>query len=174
MARHPITEVSQERLLELGKELADAGQKWHPHVLSPDCQLNDRQPLCGLIIEASDRDQVFATYSEKPMMVTARALAGLAHGEDALQADPGGAILKPDSPQVAEMMQRAKTLSGRGTHWHHHVLFPGCIFNKHAGEWAIVFEDPETGETLESVTPGHPARDIQVTETLFFAQSAHR
>ena len=172
MARHPVTEVTQDRLLELGNELAAAGEKWHPHVLSPDCQLNDR-PLCGLILEASDRDEVFATYSEEPMMETARSLAALAHGEDALQAD-SGAGTKPESPEVGEMMRRAKTLSGRGKHWHHHVLFHDCIFNKHPGEWTIVFEDPETGETLESVTIQHPAKDIQVAETMFFAQSAHR
>ncbi len=171
MARHPITEVTQDRLLELGTELTASGEKWHPHVLSSDCRLNDR-PLCGLILEASDRAEVFASYSEEPMMETARSLATLAHGEDAVQEDPD-----PDSdasPKVAEMMRRAKTLSGRGRHWHHHVLFPECIFNAHPGEWTIVFEDPDTGETLESVTAHHPAQDIQVTETMFFAQSVHR
>ena len=172
MARHPITEVSQDRLLRLGKELAASGEKWHPHVLSPDCQLNDRRPHCGLILEASDQSEVFATYSEEPMMETARSLAALAHGEDALLADPGD--VKPKSTQVAEMMRRAKTLSGRGKHWHHHVLFPECIFNTHPGKWTIVFEDPDTGEMLESVTRDRPAQDIQVTETMFFAQSVHR
>lgn len=165
MARHPLTELSQDQLLAFGNELAVSGEKWHPHVLSPDCQLNDRD-LGGLILEASDRGEIFAAYSKEPMMETARSLAALAHGDDALLAEAGG---EPDSPKVAEMIRRAKTLSGRGRHWHHHVLFPECIFNEHPGEWTIVFEDPDTGEMLESVTPDHPSKDIQVLETLFFA-----
>ena len=155
--------------MELGNELAASGERWHPHVLSPDCRFNDRE-LCALILEASDKAEVFATYSEEPMMETARTLAALAHGEDALQDDASDSDA---SPKVAEMMRRAKTLSGRGRHWHHHVLFPECIFNEHPGEWTIVFEDPDTGETLESVTSDRPAQDIQITETMFFAQSVH-
>lgn len=156
--------------MKLGSELAASGKRWHPHVLSLDCRFNDRE-LCALILEASDQAEVFATYSEEPMMETARTLAALAHGERAVQAD--AASDSDASPKVAEMMRRAKTLSGRGRHWHHHVLFPECIFNTHPGEWTIVFEDPETGETLESVTSDRPAKDIQVTETMFFAQSVH-
>ena len=36
-----MIEVSADRLLEIGRELADRGERWHNHVLSPDCKLND-------------------------------------------------------------------------------------------------------------------------------------
>ena len=36
-----------------------------------------------------------------------------------------------------------------------------------------MFEDPETRETLESVTAERPAEDIRITEALFFSQTVH-
>ncbi len=170
-----MTDVSAERLLEIGRELHADGERWHNHVLSADCELNPRtQP--AMVVEASDRDVVYVTYSDEPMMDVGRALATMVHGDDPLERGADGAAqadLQPDSPMVAEMMERARSLSDRGQHWHHHVLFPECVFNPHPGAWTLVFEDPETLETLESVTPERPAHDIRVTETLFFSQTVH-
>ena len=169
-----MIEVSAERLLEIGRELADSGERWHNHVLSTDCKLNERQ-RCALIVEASDRAKVYVTYSDEPMMDVGRALATMVHGEDPLAAAgvESTADVQPDSAGVAEMMRRAKDLVTRGVHWHHHILFPECVFNPHPGDWTLVFEDPETGETLESVTTEKPEQDIRATETLFFSQTVH-
>lgn len=169
-------EVSAQRLLQIGEELHAAGERWHNHVLSTDCELNERS-VCALIVEASDRDQVFVTYSDEPMMDVGRALATLVHGVDPL-AHTGDAALpedgEPASAAVARMMQRAGEVTARGDHWHHHILFPECVFNPHPGSWTLVFEDPDSGETLESVTPERPDRDIQITEALFFGQTIHK
>lgn len=169
-------EVSSQRLLELGEELHAAGERWHNHVLSSDCDLNDRN-VCALIVEASDRDQVFVSYSDEPMMDVGRALATLVHGVDPLD-DADGSETEttpaPASAAVSRMMQRAADVSARGDHWHHHILFPECVFNPHPGSWTLVFEDPDSGETLESVTSERPARDIQITEARFFAQTVHK
>ena len=176
VGNEPIMEqVEPEKLLEIARQLAGNGERFHNHVLSADCELNDRRQ-CALILEASDRNQVFVTYSDEPMMDVGRALASLVHGADALEGsinenqegDP-----QPDSPIVGEMMRRARDLVARGVHWHHHILFPECVFNPHPGSWTIVFEDPGNGETLQSVTPDKPTKDIQITETLFFSQSVH-
>ena len=168
-------EVGPERLLAIGKQLTEDGERWHHHVLSADCALNQRQQ-CALILEASDRSQIFVTYSDEPMMDVGRSLAELVHGADVLQPtlEPApGRAPQPDSPAVAEMMRRARALTANGKHWHHHVLFPECWFNPHPGDWTLVFEDPDTGETLESVTTDRPDRDIRITERLFFSQSVH-
>ena len=170
-----MTEVSAERLLEIGRELQASGERWHNHVLSADCELNRRtQP--ALVVEASDRELVYVAYSDEPMMDVGRALATMVHGADPLARSRAGEAeieMHPDSPAVVEMMTRARDLSERGQHWHHHILFPECVFNAHPGQWTLLFEDPETRETLESVTSDRPARDIQVTETLFFSQTVH-
>jgi hypothetical protein len=169
-----MIEVDPERLLEISRELAGSGERWHNHVLSPDCKLNERRQ-CALIVEASDRQEVYVTYSDEPMMDVGRAIATMVHGEDPLAAavaDPGEKM-RADSAAVAEMMRRAEDFASRGIHWHHHILFPECVFNPHPGDWTLVFEDPETGETLESVTAEKPEQDIRVTETMFFSQTVH-
>ncbi|HJO02713.1 MAG TPA: hypothetical protein QGG47_01920 [Acidobacteriota bacterium] len=170
-----MKEVSAERLLEIGRELHASGERWHNHVLSPDCQINPRTQS-AVVVEASGRGSVYVAYSDDSMMDLGRALATMVHGVDPLEDSGDGgeqADLRPESPAVAEMMARAHNLAERGRHWHHHILFPECNFNPHPGQWTLVFEDPETLETLESVTPERPARDIRVTETLFFSQTAH-
>jgi len=177
VGNEPIMEqVEPEKLLEIARQLAGNGERFHNHVLSADCELNDRRQ-CALILEASDRDQVFVTYSDEPMMDVGRSLASLVHGADALEEpsndenQEGGP--QSGSPVVGEMMRRARSLMARGVHWHHHILFPECIFNPHPGSWTIVFEDPDNDETLQSVTSDKPAKDIRITETLFFSQSTH-
>ena len=170
-----MEEVGPESLLEIARQLAANSERFHAHVLSADCKLNDRQQY-ALILEASDRDQIFITYSDEPMMDVGRSLAALVHGSDSLEGSDdrnreGG--LSPASLSVAKMMRRAKGLMTRGVHWHHHILFPECVFNPHPGDWTIIFEDPDNGETLESVTVDRPDNDIRITETLFFSQSAH-
>jgi hypothetical protein len=169
-----MIEVGAERLLEIGKELAASGERWHNHVLSPDCKLNERQQ-CALIVEASDRQEVYVAYSDHPMMDVGRAIATLVHGEDPLEAagSESQEVVQAESSAVAEMMRRAEDFAARGIHWHHHILFPECVFNPHPGDWTLVFEDPEKGETLESVTSEKPEQDIRVTETLFFSQAVH-
>lgn len=170
-----LTQVSADRLLEIGRELQSKGERWHNHVLSADCELNRRaQP--ALVVEASDRNLVYVAYSDEPMMDVGRALATMVHGADPLEnsgAEEASIDLQPGSPAVAEMMERARSLSNRGRHWHHHILFPECVFNRHPGQWTLMFEDPETREALESVTSERPAEDIRVTETLFFSQTVH-
>jgi hypothetical protein len=169
-----MIEVSAERLLEISRELAAAGERFHNHVLSSDCKLNVRQQ-CALIVEASDREEVYVTYSDEPMMDVGRTIATLVHGEDPLAAAgaDSGEDVQAESVAVAEMMRRAEDLVERGIHWHHHILFPECVFNPHPGDWTLVFEDPESGETLESVTTDKPEEDIRVTETMFFSQTVH-
>ena len=172
-----LREVSAGWLLKLGDELVAKGERWHNHVLSTDCTLNDR-PQCALVVEASDRNEVYVVYSDEPMMDVARRLATLVHRADPLASQHERANrpteeeleLEMGSPNVAAMMERAAQLSARGRHWHHHILFPECVFNPHTDRWTILFEDPETGETLKSVSDERPADDIRVTETRFFSQ----
>lgn len=170
-----MIEVDADQLLEIGRELATKGERFHNHVLSDDCKLSER-PQCALIVEASDRDEVYVAYSDEPMMDVGRALAAMVHGGDPLEdtsAPGGGDPLAAQSLEVAEMMRRAGALAARGQHWHHHILFPECVFNPYPGEWTLIFEDPDTGETLESVTSEKPEQDIRVTETMFFSQTVH-
>ena len=62
-----MTEVSAARLLEIGRELHASGERWHNHVLSPDCAINPRTQS-ALVVEASDRGRVYVAYSDHCMI----------------------------------------------------------------------------------------------------------
>jgi hypothetical protein len=68
------------------------------------------------------------------------------------------------------MVWRAKELNGQGVEWHHHMLFPGCAFNKHGQKFTLVFEDPEKHAVIENVTEEEPTGDLKLIEKLFYAQ----
>lgn len=50
------------------------------------------------------------------------------------------------------------------------MLFPNCMFNKNKDKWAIIFEDQERNEIIESVTDKEPKTDLQYIESLFYSQ----
>ncbi len=49
-----------------------------------------------------------------------------------------------------------------------HMLFPNCTFNLNAPKYALVFEDPERGNSLMSLTDEEPTNDLKQIETLFY------
>lgn len=71
---------------------------------------------------------------------------------------------------IIQMGQKAKQLNKSGKAWHHHMLFPGCMFNKHVGKYVIVFENKKAGEIIESISDDEPKGDLQHIETLFYKQ----
>ena len=52
------------------------------------------------------------------------------------------------------------------------MLFPDCAFNKNKGKWALILEDPQSKEILESVTDHEPKEDLKQIETLFYGQQS--
>jgi hypothetical protein len=137
-------------------------------VLTPECNLNEKKSH-AIIVEDSESGESCVAYAEHPMKETAHALASLVHGEAATRPltddEP-----EPDDPIVKQMIIRAIELMKKGRHWHHHIFFPVCIFNPHPKKWTMIFEDPEKGETLTSVSTERPDKDIGITERLFYAQ----
>ena len=135
-----MIEVSAERLLEIGRELADTGERWHNHVLSPDCKLNERQQ-CALIVEASDRAEVYVTYSDEPMMDVGRAIATMVHGEDPLAAagSEANADVQADSAAFGiDQDQFIHRHPNRGAHIH----TPDQLRRSRAGEEQALIKNP--------------------------------
>lgn len=163
----------KERTLDEIEALAQQSfqkkQGWHFHILTRDCLLNDSDSYV-LILETSVNEEIFVhCCSEKPIAVSKR-LSQLLHGQDIVRE-----TFASETPQMAEtavkIINRAKELSTKGILWHHHMLFPDCIFNNHKGQWTLMLEDLENEQTLESVSDCEPLPALKEIETLFYGQT---
>lgn len=162
--------MTVEHIVHLAQQFAQAQKQWHFHILTPDCMLNTKKQY-ALILENVTDQQVHAVYADQPYMGVGQTLVQLLHGNDVLR-DRGDELSVPPSPQVSKLLKRAQELSLQGLFWHHHMLFPGCQFNKHSDKWVIIFEDPATQELIESISEQEPKGDLQHIEALFYAQTA--
>jgi hypothetical protein len=159
-----VDEVTIEKIVELAKGFTKDGKKWHFHMLSPGCVFNTTDKE-GFVLENCTDKQIWVCYSDKRYMKEGKELVQLVHGKGIVSDK------KTESNTVMDkIIERCKELNGNGIHWHHHMLFPDCIFNEH-GKWCIVFEDPETGERLEFLSDTEPKDQLARIEVLFYAQS---
>jgi hypothetical protein len=164
-----MKQATISQIKKKAKQLASAGKNWHFHILTPECQLNDKKSY-ALILENATDDEVLVCYSDEPYMDIGKELVKLLHGEDVVKDKNQQTEVTEPSPQVQEILKRAQQLNAAGKSWHHHLLFPGCRFNNHPDKWVIIFEDKEAGEIIESVSDNEPKEDLQHIETLFYQQ----
>ena len=157
------------QIIEAVKKLSDEKKRWHFHILTPECQLNDEDNY-ALVLENTSDNEALVCYSDEPYMDVGKELVKLLHGEDVVADNKQKPKEAEPSAQVKRILQRAKQLNKTGKSWHHHMLFPNCRFNKHQDKWTIIFEDKETGEVIESVSDDEPKNDLQHIETLFYQQ----
>ena len=172
MVREDMTmkEVSKDRIVELASDFAERDVSWHFHILTPECQLNDSDRY-ALVLENATDEAAFVACSDEPYMDVGKQLVKLLHGADVVREgdDEKGAEGTP-SASVAKILERGRELMEANVYWHHHMLFPDCIYNRHQDKWTIVFEDMEAGEIIESVTKDEPKGDLKLIETLFYSQ----
>lgn len=140
--------------------------KWHFHILTPTCSLNDR-PKYAFVLECPDQQQAFVYYSEQAEKALGQELAPLLHGAKILNKETTDSEYQP-SETVDKIIDRAKHLNENGVEWHHHMLFPGCRFNTNSPKFSLVFEDPEAHETLVSLSDQEPTNDLKQIEGLFY------
>jgi hypothetical protein len=163
-----MIEASEQQLISKAQELNALGSRWHFHLLTPDCGFNERNGFV-LILEDSEKGEQYFNDSEKKQEQTSKLLLELLHG---IKADEKDDTLNVNeiSDGVRKIESRAKELIEKGIRWHHHALFPDCVFNDKNGKWKIILEDPETREVLESVTDYKPEEDLKIIEPLFYHQ----
>lgn len=142
-------------------------QPWHFHILTPDCRLNNSTQY-ALILENTQTQEILINYAETPYQDIGKQLMELLHGPTVINHNQK--MLPPPSQSAAVIITRAKELSHVGIHWHHHLLFPECQYNTHPGKYTLIFEDPQSRETLESVTSAEPTNDLKHLEPLFYQQ----
>lgn len=162
-----MNEATIEEIMEKARKLQKQGKRWHFHMLTPDCVFNKRKDKHAFVLECGSDSQSLINYSDKRHMEKGKILVRMLHGSEIVSEKAPERAL---SRNVHIMIEKATELNKRGIRWHHHMLFPDCIFNKNKGEWCIIFEDKETGRVIESVSDCEPTGDLRRIESLFYAQ----
>jgi hypothetical protein len=163
-----MQEAELDSIRATAHQLANTGGGWHFHILTPNCALNDK-PHFAFILEDVDNVQAWVHYSQWMEQELGSELLPLLHKVSATPADEPDNHYQP-SAKVHQILTRAQELNAAGTRWHHHVLFPGCMFNMHSPRYVLMFEDPEQGNTIEQVSDSEPTPDLKLLEPLFYAQ----
>ncbi len=160
--------TSVEEIKKLAEQYSTWGNKWHFHILTPQCQLNTENKY-ALILENATNNKTYVCYSKEPYMSIGKELVQLLHGKDVMKSQTEMKVVPPSSC-VKKLLARARELNEQGKFWHHHMLFPYCMFSKNNGKWSIIFEDQERNEIIESITDKEPKTDLQYIESLFYSQ----
>ncbi len=158
-----------DQIIQKAKECAANKKKWHFHILTPECLLNDQDDF-ALVMENTTDQECFVCRSNEPFMNVGKELVQLLHKSVVLGESHERKAKSLVSEQVPKILSRAKELNTVGIAWHHHMLFPDCQYNQHKGQWTILFEDKQKVETIESITNEEPKDDLPYIEELFYQQ----
>jgi hypothetical protein len=162
-----MEETTIEQIMEKAMKLQKQRKRWHFHMLTPDCIFNKHKDKHAFVLENETDSQSFVNYSDKRYMKQGKILVKMLHGNEIIS---DKTLKQKGDGNIDTIIERAKELNKRGIHWHHHMFFPDCVFNKNKGKWCIIFEDKETGEVIESVSEGEPRENLGRIEALFYAQ----
>ena len=140
--------------------------KWHFHMLSTKCIFNERKDKEAFILEDGEKHRSYAHYSEERQMQAGKKLVKMLHGEKILR-EPVQEKMA-DNHDGQDIIEKARMLKEKNLPWHHHLLFPSCIFNEDDGSWKLVLEDEAEKDLLEASYPSEPVSDLRKIELLFY------
>ena len=163
-----MKEISIKELQEHAKICNHNKHSWHIHLLTPDCDFNNGKDKHAFILENGTKAETYVTYSNKRLLKVGKSLAKMLLGEGILKRVSKKSPIHNKTTE--KIIQRAKDLNKKNMLWHHHILFPDCIFNKHSRKWVIVFEDKEKHQILEALYDEKPLEDLRELEILYYKQ----
>lgn len=163
-----MKKVTKSELIKLVQELQIDEQNWHYHLLTPTCQFN-KSGQFAIIVENVDSKEIFVYYSDVAEMEISNQFSKMVHGKEVMDKKNTKANYKP-SKDVVAILNLINELTEKGIKWHHHVFFPGCIFNNREAEFELVVEDPRSNRRLISVSKTEPIEDLKQIESVFYAQ----
>jgi len=121
-----------------------------------------------LIIKNISDNETYLSYSDKRLMELGQKFVKMIHGNKILeQTEEKG---KFENEMMKNLIEKIKKLNKNNIPWHHHMLFPECIFNKHQGKWNIFFEDKEDNKNIELLYDCEPVDDLRQIENLYYQQ----
>lgn len=157
--------VALDSCLDLAMSLRAKGTPWHSHVLSPGCEHNPYADDYALVIEDDGERRAYIARSHGFPEVD-KDLVKLLHGDDIL--DPSKTASAGDNGKAvaSPLLERLHDIDARRVAWHHHMNFPGCVFNPQPGKWAITIESGE-GRFFETYDE-EPVDVLREVEVLYF------
>ena len=161
-----MIEITIEECRKKAKLWHAQKDSWHFHVLAPQCAFNTRRDNYALVLENRTDIRTYVVFSESEFVKVSQELVKLLHGDRILDKDEAKA--SRGSEKIQAVLRRARELNQRNLAWHHHMLFPDCVFNKHSGKWNIVFEDKQDESVVEIVYDVEPVDDLRLIEVLYF------
>ena len=124
--------VSPTEILKTAKKLNNYGKKWHFHILTPGCDFNKDKRFALILENTSDNEQ-FVHFSLKKPLETGKKLVEILYGKGISKnkkVSSKGEGKDNLTQNVKQMIKTATELNLKGFSWHHHTLFPDCIYNK--------------------------------------------
>lgn len=162
--------VSAAKILSTARKLNKDGKKWHFHILVPGCTFNKDKRFALILENTSDNEQDVYFSLKKPSK-TGQKLVEMLHGKGiSKKKKKSSKKTAKSSAKVQKMIKRATELNAKGFSWHHHVLFPDCMFNKDSRYWTLVFEDSLNNEVIEERFKYEPIEALSKIEPLFYSQ----
>jgi len=144
------------------------GENWHFHVLFPDCAFNTAHNQFALVLENQTVGHTFVVYNNNGFAKISQELLKMRYGENILNAAQVSMTRTEKSPKP--ILERCETLVRDSIPWHHHLLFPACIFNSHPGKWNLVLESGEASQTMNELYDEEPLDDLQQLEIAYFKE----
>ncbi|MBI4176644.1 MAG: hypothetical protein HY518_05540, partial [Candidatus Aenigmarchaeota archaeon] len=131
--------ITIQGIIKRAKYLHSRGKKWHFHMLTPDCIFNRINDKHAFILENRSGNETYVACSDKRYMKEGQGLVKMLYGNKIL--GKSNKIQSSRNRKIEGIVKKIKEMNKKNIQWHHHMLFPDCIFNKHKGKWNIVFED---------------------------------
>ena len=163
-----MEEITIQELVEKAKQLHSEGKKWHFHLLMPKCVFNQRKDKHAFVLENTTDNKTYVVYSDKRYLKEGEQLVKLLYGNRILEKPEERSSIQ--NRNIIPMLERANELNKGGIMWHHHLLFPDCVFNKDKGKWNIFFEDPEKNNVIQALYEEEPVSDLKRIEVLYYKQ----
>jgi len=145
------------------------GYRWHFHVLFPGCVFNTNKEQYALVMENRSSDQTFVVYSDSGFAKVSQEFLKLIYGDNILDKTHSG-MGTFSKPTGRAIMKRCETLIRENIPWHHHMLFPDCIYNTHPGKWNLVLEGGGEDQTVSELYDEEPREDFQQMEIAYFEE----
>ena len=167
-----MRKVTSKKILKTARGLDKEGKRWHFHILTPGCVFNKDKRFALILENTSEKEQFIHFYLKKPSK-TGQKLVEMLHGMGiSKKGKISDVTLKNTklSAKVELMVKRAIELNLKGFSWHHHVLFPDCMFNKDSRYWTLVFENPLDNEAIEERFKEEPIEALSQIEPLNYVQ----
>jgi hypothetical protein len=163
----PYQEIALDACLPMAERFQTEGRRWHIHVLSPGCLHNPFGEDYALVIEDDTTSTPYIANSGAGFPEVDKVLVKMLHGDDILDAP----VAHPDAgARSSRLLAHLRGLQDNGEPWHHHMHFPTCVFNPHAGHWAISIESP--GLVFAESFAEEPVAVLREVEVLYFRNLA--